>query len=72
MHDDLITKIATLEAELLEQARVVGAGGERELALLAKVERLEAEVARLRKSLKVEVEVETAGTTARAALGEQP
>lgn len=34
-------RIAELEAELMEQARVNGMGGEREAKLMARVERLE-------------------------------
>lgn len=57
----LTPDIATLEAELLEQARIVGAGGERELALMAKVTALEAEVARLREALVFIAEEHDAG-----------
>jgi hypothetical protein len=42
---------AEVVAELEEQARIVGAGGERELALMAEVGRLRAEVARLSQDL---------------------
>jgi hypothetical protein len=42
-------RIEQLEAEVLEQRRLNGMGAERELALLAKVERLERENAELRK-----------------------
>lgn len=43
--DALTAEIAALRAELDEQARVNGMGGEREAALLAEVERLKAAVA---------------------------
>jgi hypothetical protein len=42
-------RIEQLEAEVLEQCRINGMGAERELALMAKVERLERENAELRK-----------------------
>ena len=41
-------RIASLEAELTEQARIVGIGAERELALIAERDQLRAEVERLR------------------------
>ena len=41
-------RIASLEAELTEQARIVGMGAERELALIAERDQLRAEVERLR------------------------
>jgi hypothetical protein len=43
--------VAALEAELSEQARVNGMGGEREAGYLARIAGLEAEVARLREAL---------------------
>lgn len=65
---------ADLEAELLEQARIVGMGGERELKLMA-------ENAKLRDSLQEMVQMMDSGdehgagsnwhTKARAALGEK-
>jgi uncharacterized protein (UPF0335 family) len=48
---DCVERIEELEAEVQEQCRLNGMGGERELAMLAKVERLERENAELRKQL---------------------
>ena len=44
-------RVAKLEAEVLEQARLNGIGAERELALMAQVSRLEAELDQLRAEL---------------------
>lgn len=77
---------ADLEAETLEQARIIGMGAERELALMGRLERLEAENKLLREAL-IEAEARltlliereqhklldvVARDNARAALKEQP
>ena len=49
-------RIEQLETEVLEQCRLNSMGGERELALLAKVERLERENAELQALLKTSME----------------
>lgn len=47
---------ADLESEMLEQARIIGIGAERELALMSRVDRLEAGNQRLREAIKAQLD----------------
>jgi len=53
-------KIAMLEEEVMEQARLLGMGSEREAALMGKVERLERENAKLNAAWNAKVQEITA------------
>ena len=53
---EMAERIKQLEAEVQEQCRLNGMGAERELALMAKVERLERENAELQTLLKTSME----------------
>jgi cell division protein FtsB len=53
-------KMAMLEEEVLEQARLLGMGSEREAALMGKVERLERENAKLNAAWNAKVQEITA------------
>ena len=65
----LTAENATLRAELDEQARVNGMGGEREARHLARIAELEAEVARLREEANISATMQEKVRSAIAAIG---